>query len=66
MEILKAISIKKTIAIILTLVFSYLAIVGVIDGQQFFTVFTMIISFYFGQSVANQVMHDVTQNYDTK
>jgi len=37
---------------ILTIVFAYLAIVRVISGQEFLTVFTVVIAFYFGTQFA--------------
>lgn len=40
--------VKSIVTIILTLVFSYLAIVGRISGEQFLVIFTTIIAFYFG------------------
>ena len=53
-KLAKLINVKSIITLILTGVFSYLSIVEVIDGQQFLTIFTMIISFYFGtQSAKN-------------
>lgn len=47
-KIAKLINVKSIITLILTGIFSYLAVVEVIDGQQFLTIFTVIISFYFG------------------
>lgn len=44
----KLIDVKSIVTIILTLVFATLAIAGHITGQDFLTVFTVIISFYFG------------------
>ena len=44
-ELKKLIDVKSIVTIILTIVFSYLAINGVITGEQFLTIFTMIISF---------------------
>ncbi|MCX7903131.1 MAG: hypothetical protein N2486_01335 [Caloramator sp.] len=52
------VSTKKTIAIMLTGVFCYLSIKGVISSTEFLTVFTMIISFYFGQSTARDTLKD--------
>ncbi len=40
--------VKSVVTLILTVVFAYLSIVGVIDGQQFLTVFSMVMAFYFG------------------
>lgn len=41
-------TVKSIVTIILTVVFSYLAIVGQIANDQVMTVFTVVISFYFG------------------
>jgi hypothetical protein len=44
----RLLSVKSIVTIILTFVFAYLAITGVIVAEQFQTIFTVIISFYFG------------------
>lgn len=44
----KLINVKSIITILLTIVFSYLSISGDIQPDQFMTIFTVIISFYFG------------------
>ncbi len=46
----KLLTVKSLVTLILTLVFAYLAITGEI-GQPFLTIYTMIISFYFGTQV---------------
>lgn len=43
----KLLTVKSLVTLILTAVFAYLAITGEI-GQPFLTIYTMIISFYFG------------------
>lgn len=53
--ITKLLSIKRVIAFILTLVFSYLAIAGKVQSTEFITIFSMVIAFYFGQSVGRKV-----------
>ncbi|MDU1053451.1 hypothetical protein [Clostridium baratii] len=50
--ITKVLSIKRVIAFILTLVFSYMAVTGKVQSTEFITIFSMVIAFYFGQSVA--------------
>ena len=40
--------VKSIVTLTLTVVFSVLAIKGVISGEQFMTIFTVVISFYFG------------------
>ena len=41
-------TVKSIVTIILTLVFSYLSTVGLVSADQFLTVFTVVIGFYFG------------------
>lgn len=47
-KIAKLIDVKSIVTFVLTGVFAYLSIIGVVSGEQFLTVFTMVISFYFG------------------
>jgi len=47
-KLCKLINVKSIVTIILSAVFAYLAITGIISGEQFLTVFTVVISFYFG------------------
>ena len=47
-KIAKLIDVKSIVTLILTLVFCVLALLGVITGQQFLTIFTIVIGFYFG------------------
>jgi ACR3 family arsenite efflux pump ArsB len=57
MDKLKAlIEVKKLIALLLTIVFCFLAAVGRISSEQFITVFTVVISFYFSQSAIRQAL----------
>lgn len=44
----KLIDVKSIITICLLLVFCYLAVIKVIAGEQFLTVFITVIGFYFG------------------
>lgn len=39
---------KSSVTIMLTLVFSYLAVVGRISGEQFLNIFSVVVAFYFG------------------
>lgn len=41
-------TIKSLITLMLTMVFSYLTCVGGVSSDQFLTIFTVIIAFYFG------------------
>ena len=44
----KLLTVKSIVTIALTVVFCVLSVLGVISGEQFLTVFTVVISFYFG------------------
>lgn len=47
-KLAKLIDVKSIVTFVLTGVFAYLSVTGVISGEQFLTVFTMVVSFYFG------------------
>lgn len=47
-KLAKLIDVKSIVTFVLTGVFAYLSIIGVISGEQFLTIYTMIVSFYFG------------------
>lgn len=47
----KLIDVKTIVTLTLTSVFSYLSIVGRISADNFMTVFTVIISFFFGVQI---------------
>jgi len=47
-KLARLIDVKSIVTILLAMVFCYLAIVKVITGSEFLTVFIMIIGFYFG------------------
>ena len=53
----RLVSIKSIVTLILTGVFAYLSIARVISGEQFLTVFTVIISFYFGTQHQKQTQN---------
>lgn len=53
-KIANLIEVKKVIALLLTFTFIFLSVIRVIDGQQFMSIFTLIIGFYFGQSTVAQ------------
>lgn len=44
----RLLTVKSLVTLTLTLVFAYLAITGVVTADQFMTVFTVVIGFYFG------------------
>ena len=47
-RVARILSVKSLVTIILTAVFAHLAVKGAISGEQFLTIFTTIIAFYFG------------------
>lgn len=44
-------TVKSIVTFAATLAFAYLSVVGRISSTEFLTVFTMIISFYFGTQI---------------
>lgn len=44
----KLLTIKSIVTVVLTGVFAYMAVRGVISGEQFLVIFTTVIAFYFG------------------
>lgn len=47
-RVAKLIDVKSIVTLALTAVFAVLALKSIISGEQFLTIFTVIISFYFG------------------
>ena len=47
-RISKLFTVKSIVTLLLTFVFGYLSVKGEISSELFMTVFTVIISFYFG------------------
>lgn len=41
-------AVKSIVTVILTAVFAYLSVAGQVTTEQFLTVFTVVIAFYFG------------------
>lgn len=51
----RLLSVKSIVTLVLTAVFSYLAVRGSIDGDKFMSIFTTVIAFYFGtQSIKKE------------
>ena len=48
-------AVKSIVTIILTAVFAYLAVAGQVTTDQFLTVFTVVIAFYFGTQTERKV-----------
>lgn len=47
-NIAKLIDVKSLVTLILTAVFAVLSLKGIVTAEQFLTVFTVVVSFYFG------------------
>lgn len=47
-DLSRLIDVKSLVTLGLTLVFCKLALIGTVSAEQFMTVFTVVISFYFG------------------
>ena len=50
-QIVKLIDVKSLMTLVFSGVFCYLSATGKVDAEQFLTIFTMIVSFYFGVQV---------------
>ena len=54
-KLAKLIDVKSIVTLVLVVVFATLAFSGEISGQEFQTIFTVVIGFYFGtQSIKNK------------
>lgn len=65
----KLLTVKSIVTLLLTIVFGYLSIIGVISPEMFMTVFTVVIAFYFGTQVEKKnketTTETPTENKDT-
>ena len=50
----KLLAVKSIVTILLTLVFVYLSVTGSITGQDFMTVFAVVIAFYYGTQAGKE------------
>lgn len=53
-KIVKLIDVKSIMTLTLTMVFSALVLKGHVTNEQFMTIFTMIVGFYFGVQSAKK------------
>ena len=53
-------AVKSIVTIVLTAVFAYLAVAGQVTTDQFLTVFTVVIAFYFGTQAERKSVSEVT------
>ena len=58
----KLLSVKSIMTLVLTAVFAYLSIIGKVNADQFLTVFSMIVAFYFGTQHEKKSGKEVTEN----
>ena len=54
----RLLSVKSLVTVVLTGVFAYLSIVGTVTAEQFQTIFTVIISFYFGTQAKKEKFYE--------
>lgn len=47
-------SVKSIVTLILTVVFAYLSVSGILSGEMFMTVFTVVIAFYFAKEKSSK------------
>lgn len=62
-RIANLLSVKSLVTIVLTIVFSYMAVTGKIS-QDFMTIYAVIIAFYFGTQ--SQKTQDILDNNESK
>lgn len=58
-KIAKLIDVKSIVTLVLTGVFAYLAIISKVSAENYMTIFTVIIAFYFGTQMANKTSAEV-------
>lgn len=61
-KLAKLIDVKSIVTFVLTGVFAYLSVTGVVNGEQFLSVFIMIISFYFGTQAGKREKEEEKEN----
>lgn len=64
--IIKLFKVKSIVTLTLTVIFSILALKGVVSGDQFITIFTVVISFYFGTQTQKITDSKVIDEEDDK
>lgn len=52
----KLLTVKSIVTIALTVVFCILSATGVVTGEQFLTIFTVVIGFYFGTQTEKKAL----------
>lgn len=59
-RIANLLTVKSIVTIVLTAVFSVLALRGTISGTEFLTIFTVVIGFYFGTQTEKKKNEEVS------
>ena len=57
-KLAKLIDVNSIATIILTAISAYLSVLGLVTAQEFLTVFTVVIAFYFGTQAQKKVDGD--------
>lgn len=63
-KLAKLINVKSIITLILCAVFAYLSAIGHITAEQFLTIYTVVISFYFGTQTQKNADVDKADKQD--
>ena len=58
-RLINLLTVKSLVTLILTIVFARLAVVGNVSTDQFLTIFTVVIGFYFGTQSEKKAGSDV-------
>ena len=58
-KLAKLIDVKSIVTLVLTGVFAYLAIIAKVSAENYMTIFTVVIAFYFGTQTAKQSSTEV-------
>jgi hypothetical protein len=53
--------VKSIVTIVLTGVFAYMTVMGQVSADQFLTVFTVVIAFYFGTQTERKTQNEVKE-----
>ena len=60
-KLAKLINVKTIVTLLLTLVFCYLSVVGVVAAELFMTIFTVVIGFYFGNQAGEKQVEQILE-----
>jgi hypothetical protein len=65
-KLAKLIDVKSIVTLVLTGVFSYLSIIHAVSSEQFLTIFTVVISFYFGTQYGKKEAQEEAEKEGTE